>query len=90
MTGIEPLGEMVLVEMEKAAEKTNSGLLIPEAAREKMNIGVVVSVGPDAKEAGIKSGDRVVYKKYSGTEMEWDGNEYLLLKSKHRVISLSY
>ena len=82
MTGIEPLGEMVLVEMEKAAEKTTSGLLIPEAAREKMNVGVVVSAGPEAVEAGISSGDRVVYRKYSGTEMEWEGNEYLLVKSE--------
>ena len=82
MTGIEPLGEMVLVEMEKAAEKTTSGLLIPEAAREKMNVGVVVSAGPDAELAGISSGDRVVYRKYSGTEMEWEGNEYLLVKSE--------
>ena len=82
MTGIEPLGEMVLVEMEKAAEKTNSGLLIPEAAREKMNVGVVVSAGPEAEIAGISSGDRVVYRKYSGTEMEWEGNEYLLVKSE--------
>ena len=82
MTGIEPLGEMVLVEMEKAAEKTTSGLLIPEAAREKMNVGVVVSAGPEAEIAGISSGDRVVYRKYSGTEMEWEGNEYLLVKSE--------
>tara|TARA_Y100000588_G_scaffold310693_1_gene336343 strand:- start:2262 stop:2531 length:270 start_codon:yes stop_codon:yes gene_type:complete len=82
MTGIEPLGEMVLVEMEKAAEKTTSGLLIPEAAREKMNVGVVVSAGPEAEVAGISSGDRVVYRKYSGTEMEWEGNEYLLVKSE--------
>ena len=82
MTGIEPLGEMVLVEMEKAAEKTTSGLLIPEAAREKMNVGVVVSAGPEAEVSGISSGDRVVYRKYSGTEMEWEGNEYLLVKSE--------
>ena len=82
MTGIEPLGEMVLVEMEKAAEKPTSGLLIPEAAREKMNVGVVVSAGPEAEVAGISSGDRVVYRKYSGTEMEWEGNEYLLVKSE--------
>ena len=73
---------MVLVEMEKAAEKTTSGLLIPEAAREKMNVGVVVSAGPEAEIAGISSGDRVVYRKYSGTEMEWEGNEYLLVKSE--------
>ena len=82
MTGIEPLGEMVLVEMEKAAEKTTSGLLIPEAAREKMNVGVVVSAGPEAEVAGISSRDRGVYRKYSGTEMEWEGNEYLLVKSE--------
>ena len=82
MTGIEPLGEMVLVEMEKAAEKTTSGLLIPEAAREKINVCVVVSAGPEAEVSGISSGDRVVYRKYSGTEMEWEGNEYLLVKSE--------
>ena len=47
-----------------------------------MNVGVVVSAGPDAELAGISSGDRVVYRKYSGTEMEWEGNEYLLVKSE--------
>ena len=41
-----------------------------------------LTIFADAKEAGIKSGDKVVYKKYSGTEMEWNGNEYLLLKSE--------
>ena len=80
MTGIEPLGEMVLVEMEKAAEKTNSGLLIPEAAREKMNVGVVVSAGPDAELAGISSGDRVVYRKYSGTEISYEGKDFLIMR----------
>ena len=47
--GIEPLGEMVLVELEQAAEKTASGLMLPEAAREKMNVGTVVAVGPDSE-----------------------------------------
>ena len=69
MTGIEPLGEMVLVEMEKAAEKTTSGLLIPEAAREKMNVGVVVSAGPEAEVAGISSGDNILEQKWNGKEM---------------------
>ena len=46
--GIEPLGEMVLIELEQAAEKTASGLMLPEAAREKMNVGTVVAAGPDS------------------------------------------
>ena len=44
--GIEPMGEMVLLEMENAPEKTESGLLLPEEAREKMNVGKVVAIGP--------------------------------------------
>ena len=78
--GIEPLGKMVLLELEEAAEKTDSGFLLPEAAREKMNVGLVAGVGPDAEH--VKAGDRVVYKKYAGTELSWQEKEYLLLKSK--------
>ncbi len=46
--GIEPLASMVLIELEKAAEKTQSGLLLPEEARDKMNVGRIVAVGPEA------------------------------------------
>ena len=78
--GIEPLGEMVLSELEQAAEKTGSGLMLPEAAREKMNVGTVVAVGPDAE--NVKAGNKVIYKKYAGTELTWDDKEYLLVKSE--------
>ena len=78
--GIEPLGEMVLSELEQAAEKTASGLMLPEAAREKMNVGTVVAVGPDAE--NVKAGNKVIYKKYAGTELTWDDKEYLLVKSE--------
>ena len=78
--GIEPLGEMVLIELEQAAEKTASGLMLPEAAREKMNVGTVVAVGPDAE--NVKAGNKVIYKKYAGTELTWDDKEYLLVKSE--------
>mgnify|MGYP003321631658 FL=1 len=78
--GIEPLGEMVLIELEKAAEKTASGLMLPEAAREKMNVGTVVAAGPDSE--NVKSGDKVVYKKYAGTEITWGETDFLLLKSE--------
>ena len=47
--GIEPLGEMVLIELEQAAETTASGFMLPEAAREKMNVGTVVAAGPESE-----------------------------------------
>ena len=78
--GIEPLGEMVLIALEKAAEKTASGLMLPEAAREKMNVGTVVAAGPESE--NVKAGDKVVYKKYAGTEITWGETDYLLLKSE--------
>ena len=56
--GIEPLGEMVLIELEQAAEKTASGLMLPEAAREKMNVGTVVAAGPESE--NVKAGDTLV------------------------------
>ena len=76
--GIEPMGEMVLLEMENAPEKTESGLLLPEEAREKMNVGKVVATGPEAD--GLSAGDRVIYRQYSGTKIEWLGTEYMLIK----------
>ena len=76
--GIEPMGEMVLLEMENAPEKTESGLLLPEEAREKMNVGKVVAIGPDVE--GLNLDDRVIYRQYSWTKVEWLGIEYMLIK----------
>ena len=78
--GIEPMGEMVLLEMENAPEKTESGLLLPEEAREKMNVGKGVAIGPDVE--GLNLDDRVIYRQYSGTKVEWLGIEYMLIKSE--------
>jgi chaperonin GroES len=78
--GIEPLASMVLVELEKAAEKTQSGLLLPEEARDKMNVGRIVAVGPEVEH--VAAGDRVIYRIYSGSEIEWMGVEYLLIKEE--------
>ena len=78
--GIEPIGEMVLIAMENAPEKTDSGLLLPEEAREKMNVGLVEAVGPEAK--SISVGDRVIYRQYSGTKIEWMGMDYLLIQEE--------
>ena len=78
--GIEPIGEMILIAMENAPEKTDSGLLLPEEAREKMNVGRVEAVGPEAKSVVV--GDRVIYRQYSGTKMEWMGQDYLLIQEE--------
>ena len=78
--GIETIGEMVLIAMENAPEKTDSCLLLPEEAREKMNVGLVEAVGPDAK--SISVGDRVIYRQYSGTKIEWMGMDYLLIQEE--------
>jgi len=78
--GIEPIGEMVLLAMENAPEKTDSGLLLPEEAREKMNVGIVEAVGSEAD--SISVGDRVIFRQYSGTKMEWKGQDYLLIQEE--------
>jgi len=76
--GIEPIGEMVLLAMENAPEKTESGLLLPEEARERMNVGTVQAVGSDASKVSV--GDRVVYRQFSGTKVEWMSVDYLLIE----------
>ena len=78
--GIKPIGEVVLLAMENAPEKTESGLLLPEEAREKMNVGLVEAVGPEVE--GVAVGDRVIYRQYSGTKMEWMGQDYLLIQEE--------
>jgi len=78
--GIKPIGEMVLLAMENAPEKTDSGLLLPEEAREKMNVGLVEAVAPEVE--GVAVGDRVIYRQYSGTKMEWMGQDYLLIQEE--------
>ena len=75
---VKPLGDRILVKMEKEEEKTSSGLYIPETAQEKTQIGVVVAVGDD-EEIKVKNGDRVMYDKYSGTTIKIDSEDHLIL-----------
>ncbi|MDA1167326.1 MAG: co-chaperone GroES family protein [archaeon] len=78
--GIEPLSSMVLLQKETAPEKTTSGLLLPEEAREKMNVGTILAVGPDVEHVNV--GDRVIHRAFGGTTLEWLGIEYLLIKEE--------
>ena len=79
---IKLLADRVLVEAAPAEEKTAGGIIIPDTAKEKPQRGVVVAVGvgkPD-EPMTVKVGDTVLYGKYSGTELSWDGHDYLMMK----------
>jgi len=75
---IKPLGDRVLIELVEQEETTASGIVLPDSAKEKPQEGKVVAVGKDADDE-IKVDDRVIYSKYAGTEVEYDGTEYLIL-----------
>lgn len=72
----------IVVEPAPAETKTASGLIIPDSAKEKPQKGTVVAVGNELKDekATVKVGDQVLYGKYSGTELKWEGKDYLIMK----------
>ncbi len=85
--GYRPLGDRILVKPSPSEEKTKSGIVLPDSAKEKPQQGKVVAVGSGAKdEKGnkipmeIKVGDKILYSKYSGTEVKIDGEEHLIIK----------
>ncbi len=77
---VRPLGERVLVKMEKVEEKTAGGIFIPQTSQEKTQIAVVEAVGDDVKT--VKVGEKILHDKYSGTSVKIDGDEYLILDIK--------
>ena len=86
---VRPLGDRVLVEPAPAEEKTVSGIIIPDTAKEKPIEGKVIGVGPGKmSDAGnrmalqLKEGDRVLFGKYAGTEIKMEGEEYLMMREE--------
>ncbi|HWJ02772.1 MAG TPA: co-chaperone GroES [Verrucomicrobiae bacterium] len=83
---IKPLADRVVIKVLAGEEKTKSGIVLPDTAKEKPQEGEVVAVGPGKFEKGerepldVKVGDRVIYSKYAGTEVKVEGEEYLILK----------
>ena len=79
---VQPLSDRVLVEPAKAEDKTAGGIIIPDTAKEKPQKGKVVAVGKGTKDEPmtVKTGNTVLYGKYSGTELSFDGNEYLMMR----------
>ena len=77
-----PLKDRVLVEPHEAEVKTTSGITIPESAQEKPQKGTVVAVGDGKKDEPmtVKVGDVVLYGKYAGTELKFDGKDYLIMR----------
>lgn len=78
-----PNEDRVLVQPEPAEEKTASGIIIPDTAKEKPQRGKVVAVGEGSKDkpVTVKVGDKVLYGKYAGTEITIDGQEYLIMRN---------
>ena len=78
---ITPLSDRVLIEPMEAETKTASGLIIPDSAKEKPQMGIVMAVGAGKKDEPmtVKVGDKVLYGKYSGSEFSLDGKKYLIM-----------
>lgn len=86
---LQPLGDRVIVKPKEDLEaRTPSGLVIPDTAKEKPQLGEVLAVGPGEYQEGervpldVKVGDKVVYSKYGGTEVKVEGEDYLILSAR--------
>ena len=85
-TKIRPLHDRVIVKRIEEEEKTKGGLIIPDTAKEKPQEGRVIAVGPGKQDdgkvipLGVKAGDKILFGKYSGTEIKLDGEEHLIMK----------
>ncbi|MFZ4456021.1 MAG: co-chaperone GroES [Bacteroidales bacterium] len=79
---IKPLADRVLIKSAAAEEKTIGGIIIPDSAKEKPLKGEVIAVGNGTKdeEMVLKAGDQVLYGKYAGTEIELDGDKFLIMR----------
>ena len=84
---IKPVADRVLIKMKEQEETTKSGIILASGAKEKPQIAEVIEVGPgidfvEGKEVKmyIKKGDKIIVSKYAGTEIKYDGEEYLILK----------
>lgn len=84
MAKIQPLADRVLVQPAAAEEKTIGGIIIPDSAKEKPLRGTVLAVGNGTKDEPmiLKQGDQVLYGKYAGTELEFEGEKYLIIKQQ--------
>lgn len=88
---IQPLADRVLVKPAPAEEKTIGGIIIPDSAKEKPLKGEVLACGQGTKDETmiVKPGDTVLYGKYAGQEIEWDGEKYLMMRQSDLLAILA-
>lgn len=93
---VKPLGDRVLVKVSDAEEKTAGGILLPDTAREKPQVGEVVQVGSGKRNDDgsyqameVKAGDKVLYSKYAGTDLKLGTEEYVLLREQDILATLA-
>ena len=84
---LKPIGERVVIKKIEAEKKTESGILLPESAQEKPQYAEVVAISDDIKnddekKDSLKEGDKVIYSQYAGTDVEIEGNDYVVLAYK--------
>lgn len=86
---LKPIGDKIIVEPEKEEEKTKSGIVLPDTAKEKPQKGKVIAVGPgkildngQRSPMEVNEGDIVIYSKYAGTEIKIEDKEYLILSDR--------
>ena len=83
---IKPVADRILIKMKEGEETTKSGIILSSGAKEKPQIAEVIEVGPGGNIEGnniemyIKKGDKVIVSKYAGTEVKYEGEEYLIVK----------
>ena len=83
---IKPLGDRVIIELVEQEETTASGIVLPDSAQEKPQEGKVVAVGSGSIQNGeriapeVKEGDQIIYSKFAGTEVNFEGKDYLILR----------
>lgn len=85
---LSPLSDRVVLKYEETEEKTQSGIILPDSAKEKPQVAVVVAVGPGKdEEMQVKEGDKVIFSEYSGTEVKLDAEEYTIV-SQNDIIAI--
>jgi chaperonin GroES len=90
---LKPLGDRVVLKPQEAEEKTQSGIILPDSAKEKPQAAIVTAVGSGKTENGkvsemqVKVGDKVIYSKYSGTEVTYEDEEYIIV-SQNDIIAV--
>ncbi|MDR3146044.1 MAG: co-chaperone GroES, partial [Treponema sp.] len=83
-----PLADRVMVKLEKNEAKTAGGIIIPDTAQEKTQVGTVVAVGDDKDVIKVQAGEKVMYDKYAGTQIKIDGVEHLILKMSDIIATI--